>query len=122
MTGRQLQFSLAVDGTVDPAAGEAAKQAGMARAEAATPIPWADACQAAIRTMARRGVPFQAADLVREGLVDEPEDHHQWGPQLSIAARAGVIRAAGYAPSKRATTKASACREWIGVSGGEVAA
>ncbi|WP_062215683.1 hypothetical protein [Streptomyces sp. NBRC 109706] len=122
MTGTQLQLPAVVAGTVNPAAGERAKRDGMARAEQRTAPSWAAACQAAITVMARRGVPFQAADLVREGLVDEPDDHHQWGPQLAIAARRGVIRAHGYAPSRRATTKASACRRWIGGGAEEVAA
>ncbi|MDT0270615.1 hypothetical protein RM844_30515 [Streptomyces sp. DSM 44915] len=123
MTGTQLQLPAVVAGVVDPAAGRAARDAGMARAEQRTAPSWAAACQAAIRVMAARGVPFQAADMVAEGLVDEPADHHQWGPQLAIAARRGVIRAHGYAPSRRATTKASACRQWIGTSAGtEVAA
>ncbi|ONK09494.1 hypothetical protein [Streptomyces sp. MP131-18] len=116
MTGQQLQLPAVVQGAVNPAAGERAKQRGMARAQQRTAPSWAAACQAAIAIMAARGTPFQAADLVREGLVDEPADHHQWGPQLSIAARCGIIRAHGYAPSKRATTKASACRQWIGVA------
>jgi hypothetical protein len=112
----QLQFPTPVPGTVNPAAGERAKTAGMAQAEAATAPDWATACQAAIRLMAARGEPFQAADLIAEGLIDEPDNHHRWGPQFTAAARAGIVRAHGYAPSKRATTKASACRQWIGAA------
>ncbi|KAB8162947.1 hypothetical protein FH609_004265 [Streptomyces sp. 3MP-14] len=124
MTGTQLQLPAVVQGAVDPAAGRAAKTAGMARAQAATAPSWAAACQAAIAVMAKRGVPFQAADLLKEGLLDEPEHPNQWGPQFGAAARRGVIRPAGYVQSKRATVKASACRQWIGAGtaqGGEAA-
>lgn len=119
---QQLQFPEAAPGTVDPAAGQAAKTRGMADANAHTPPDWAAACQAAIRTMAARGLPFQAADLIAEGLVDEPEHPAQWGPQFGIAARAGTIRAHGYAPSKRATVHKSICKEWIGSGAAERAA
>lgn len=124
MTGQQLQFPTPILRTVDPAAGERAKQAGMARAQAATPIPWADACDAAIETMAARGVPFQAADLIAEGLVDEPEHPAMWGARFGTAARRGIIRYAGAVPSKRATVHKSLCKQWIGVAAavGEVAA
>lgn len=110
----QLQFPIAAQGTVSPTAGEAAKTAGMARARKHTPIDWATACQNGIREMARRGEPFQAADLVREGLVDEPEHPAMWGPQFGIAARAGVIEHAGVVPSRRATVHRSLCRQWTG--------
>ncbi|MGP4114625.1 hypothetical protein ACTWP5_27415 [Streptomyces sp. 4N509B] len=122
MTAVQLQFPEPVHGAVEPAAGERAKEAGMARAEAATDVSWAAACDAAIQLMARRGQPFQAADLVREGLVDEPPDHHQWGPRFGKAARDGIIRDAGAVPSKRATVHRSLCRQWIGAGAEEVAA
>lgn len=113
-TTRQLQIPTVIHGTVNPAAGEAAKQVGTARAEAATDVSWAAACDAAIETMARRGQPFQAADLIAEGLVDEPEHPSQWGARFGTAARRGIIRAAGAVPSKRATVHKSLCKQWIG--------
>jgi hypothetical protein len=112
----QLQFPTPIPGTVNPAAGEAAKAAGMAQAEAATAPDWADACQAAIREMARRGHPFQAADLVAEGLIDEPDHPSRWGAAFGHAARAGVIVCCGAAPSKRSTVRSSLCRTWKGVA------
>jgi hypothetical protein len=111
----QLQLPLPVPGTVDPAAGQRAKRDGMARAAANTPVDWATACDAAIREMAHRGQPFQAADLIAEGLVDEPPHHAMWGARFGAAARAGIIRQAGAVPSKRATVHRSLCRQWIGV-------
>ncbi|QLJ01484.1 hypothetical protein HZZ00_10930 [Streptomyces sp. NEAU-sy36] len=112
----QLQFPEPTHSTVSAAVGEAAKADGMARAEASTPIDWATACQNGIREMARRGVPFQAADLIREGLVDEPEHPAMWGPQFGIAARAGVIEHAGVVPSTRSTVHRSLCRQWTGTA------
>lgn len=113
MTG-QLQIPTPVQGVIDEVAAAAAKQRGMAKADAATPVGWATACDAAIRLMARRGVIFQAADLVEEGLVDEPPHYNMWGARFGAARAAGIIRPVGYARSKRVTTRHSACREWIG--------
>jgi hypothetical protein len=112
----QLQFPEPVQGTVSASAGEAAKVDGIARAAANTPPDWATACRSAIELMAKRGIPFQAADLIREGLVDEPEHPAMWGPQFGIAARAGVIEHAGVVPSTRATVHRSLCRQWIGTA------
>jgi hypothetical protein len=113
---KQLQFPEPAQGTVNPAAGEAAKADGMALAQANTPIEWADACAAAIKLMARRGTEFQAADLIAEGLVDEPDSPNRWGPAFLRAAAAGVIEAHGYAKSKRATVHSSICRTWQGTA------
>ncbi len=110
----QLQFPEPILGAVNPAAGEAAKADGIARATANTDPDWATACRAAIEVMARRGVPFQAADLVDKGLVDEPDSPARWGPAFLAAARAGVIVAAGFVPSKRATVHRSICKQWTG--------
>jgi hypothetical protein len=112
----QLQFPAVVEGTVNPAAGERAKAAGMAQAEAATAPDWATACDKAIAEMARRGVPFQASDLVAEGLVDEPDDHHKWGPRLGAAAKRGWITEYGTDKSKRATSRRSRLATWIGAA------
>lgn len=110
----QLQFPEAVQGTVNIAAGEAAKTDGMARASANTTPEWADACAAAIELMARRGTVFQTADLIAEGLVDEPDSPNRWGPAFLRASKAGVIEAAGVQQSRRATVHRSLCRAWQG--------
>lgn len=110
----QLRFAEPVEGTVSIAAGEAAKTDGMALAAANTSVEWADACAAAIEEMARRGSVFQAADLITEGLVDEPDSPNRWGPAFLRAARAGVIEAAGVQQSRRATVHRSLCRAWKG--------
>lgn len=110
----QLQLGFPVQGVISDVAAAAAKRRGMAKADAATPIDWATAADAAILTLARRGTPFQASDCIREGLVDEPPHPNMWGPRFGAARAAGIIRPHGYAPSKRATTRHSACREWIG--------
>lgn len=111
----QLQFSEAVQGTVSPAAGEAAKTRGMARIGQLDP-EWSARADEAIRTMAKRGDVFQAADLIAEGLVDEPPHPNCWGPRFLAASRAGVIEAAGTAQSKRATVHRSLCRAWQGTA------
>ncbi|MFD0437050.1 hypothetical protein [Streptomyces chartreusis] len=113
---QQLQFPEAVQGAINPAAGETAKAEGMALAQANTPVAWADACAKAIEVMARRGVEFQAADLISEQLVNEPDNPNRWGPAFLRAAAAGVIEAHSYAKSKRATVNSSICRTWIGTA------
>lgn len=112
----QLQFSEPVEGAVNVAAGEAAKTNGMALAGANTTVEWADACADAIESMARRGSVFQAADLIAEGLVDEPDSPNRWGPAFLRASRAGVIEAAGVQQSRRATVHRSLCRAWQGTT------
>ncbi|MFJ2259512.1 hypothetical protein ACIOKD_14420 [Streptomyces sp. NPDC087844] len=113
---QQLQFPEPVQGVIDPAAGEHAKDNGMSLAQANTTVEWADTCAAAIELMARRGTEFQAADLIAEGLVDEPDSPNRWGPAFRAAAAAGVIEAAGVAQSKRATVHRSLCRTWTGTA------
>ncbi|MGW7296140.1 hypothetical protein ACWGIB_27605 [Streptomyces xiamenensis] len=122
---RQTQLTAVIHGTTNPTLAQAAKTAGMAEAADHTDTRWAADCDDAIATMARRGIPFQAADLIEQGLIGEPEHPAQWGPRFGAAARAGTIRHHGYAPSKRATVHKSICKTWIGAAGsaaGEVAA
>lgn len=111
----QLQLGLEV-GAVSPSAGARAKADGMAQAEANTTAEWARDCDAAIRTMAARGTVFQAADLVAEGLVGEPDHPNRWGPRFLAARRAGVLEEAGFAQSIRATVHRSICRTWRGAA------
>jgi hypothetical protein len=101
---------------IDPAAGEAAKQAGTAQAAANTSADWAADCDAAIETMARRGVEFQAADLVKAGLIGDPERPNQWGPRFIRASKRGVIEPIGTAQSKRKTVHSSLCHTWRGTA------
>lgn len=101
---------------INPATGERLKNDGMAQADEATDDDWKERCDDAIDTMARRGLPFQASDLVREGLVEEPANHHQWGPRFSYAARRGVIREAAATRSKRTASRASRLVTWIGAA------
>ncbi|MGW7001329.1 hypothetical protein ACWGCW_00525 [Streptomyces sp. NPDC054933] len=105
-----------IEGAIDPAAGEAAKQTGTAQAAANTPVDWAADCDDAIETMARRGVEFQAADLVKEGLVGEPDHPNRWGPRFIKASHAGVIEPVGTAQSKRKTVHSSLCHTWRGTA------
>ena len=99
---------------IDPAAGQQLKHAGMNDADESTDPAWADHCDAAIEEMARRRTPFQASDLVKQGLVGEPEKHQQWGPRFIKAANAGVIRQLPAARSNRKNTHRSLLHIWIG--------
>lgn len=100
----------------DPAAGERLKNDGMNDADQATDTDWKTECDDAIATMARRGIPFQASDLVREGLCQEPANHHQWGPRFSYAARRGVIREVAATKSRRTASRSSRLVTWIGAA------
>lgn len=98
----------------DLVASQQLKFDGIAEAEAATDGDWAADCDDAIEEMAHRGVEFQAADLVREGLVGEPEKHQQWGPRFLKAANRGVIRPVAATRSIRTRTHRSLLHSWIG--------
>ena len=116
----QLQIPTPTPGAINPAAGEAAKADGVARIGHLDP-EWAARCDKAIRVMAALRIVFQAADLIEAGLVGEPPHPNCWGPRFVKASNAGVIEAAGYGKSKRATVHASICHQWIG-TGAAVAA
>ena len=110
---RQLQLPEPPHGVIDPAAAEHAKQAGTAKAALLDPA-WAADCDERIARFGARGVPFQAADLIADGLA-EPPHPNCWGSRFKAAARDGVIRFHRYAPSRRATVHKSICAEWVGV-------
>jgi hypothetical protein len=122
MSDSQLQLPVVVPQVTDAALAARAKAHGMSLAAGATPISWAAACDAAIELLARRGAPFQASDLIREGLVDEPEHPNQWGPRFGAAHRRGVIAPAGVVQSARVTVHQSLCRQWVGAQVQEAAA
>ncbi|MFJ5090006.1 hypothetical protein [Streptomyces sp. NPDC088674] len=114
----QLRFPFRVAGVIDPDAAETAKADGIGRAVENTGPDWATACRNAIELMARRGIPFQAADLIAEGLIDEPDSPARWGGAFSTAAKDGVIEHApeSTTKSKRVTVHRSLCRQWIGTA------
>lgn len=107
------------DGQLD-LLGETLKAEGMARAEQSTDDWWRDTCDRAIDQAALTGRPFQAFDLCEWYGLPEPRSANAWGPRLSAAAKRGVIRAVGYAPSSRPTTAKSAVRLWQGARPGVV--
>jgi hypothetical protein len=114
MTG-QLQLPEPAQGVVNPAAGEAAKRRGTRRIGQLDP-KWSTDCDEAIEAMAARGVVFQAADLIREGLVDEPPHPNCWGPRFIRASKRGVIEHVKFDGSGRATVHRSICHHWIGTA------
>ncbi len=74
---------------------------------------WSECCDRGIAELARRGQPFQAADLLELG-VPEPDHPNRWGGRLYAAGRAGTIECVAFAQSKRPTTRASIVRVWRG--------
>jgi hypothetical protein len=96
--------------------GDRLKAQGMAEADDNTDDDWKSECDEGIAAMARRGIPFQAHDLVDQGLVREPANHHQWGPRFAYAARRGVIREVAAVKSKRTASRSSRLVTWIGTA------
>jgi hypothetical protein len=92
---------------------DAAKAAGIARAQAGTDMTWAATAEQAVRYLAGQGRPFQAFDLIGLG-VPEPLSPAHWGSLFHRMAKAGVIRPAGAVPSLRPTVAGSLCRQWVG--------
>lgn len=101
---------------INPAMGERLKNDGMHDADQATDDDWKERCDDAIAAMARRGLPFQASDLIDLGLIEDPPNHHQWGPRFSHAARRGVIREIAAVKSKRTASRSSRLVTWIGAA------
>lgn len=101
---------------IDPATGERLKQQAIDEVDDATNDDWKAECDDAIAVMARRGTPFQASDLVLEGLITDPPDHHQWGARFAHAARRGVIREVAATKSKRTASRSSRLVTWIGAA------
>lgn len=98
----------------NPVAGQQLKNQGMTEADENVDPAWAERCDAAIEEMARRKTPFQASDLVKNGLVGEPEKHQQWGARFLKAANAGIIRRLPADRSNRKHTRRSLLHIWIG--------
>ena len=74
---------------------------------------WAGQARRAIEAMAATGRRFQAHDLVEDFGLPEPSTSAAWGGAFRRAKADGIIRVAGYAPSRRPGTKGSALAEWI---------
>ncbi len=93
---------------------EDVKRAGLAAADSSTDDWWKSCADAGIAELARRGLPFQAADVVELLGVPEPDHPNRWGPRFLAAAGAGVITHVGFAASKRPTSAKSILRLWRG--------
>lgn len=74
---------------------------------------WRSCALAGLEYLAATARPFTAYDLTSLG-VPEPQHPNQWGPVMSTAAHAGMIRHAGYVPSLRPSVHRSVVRQWIG--------
>jgi hypothetical protein len=106
----------AIGNRFNPAQGERLKADGMADADNVADNDWKERCDEAIANMAARSLPFQASDLVDLGLIEDPPNHHQWGPRFSHAARRGVIREVAAVKSKRTASRSSRLVTWIGAA------
>lgn len=85
----------------------------LAEVRARTDSTWRAAALNGLQELARTGEVFEAYDLILLG-VPEPEHSSRWGALFNAAARAGIITAAGFGPSKRPTVRGSALRLWRG--------
>jgi hypothetical protein len=73
---------------------------------------WADEAFECIERLAADGLEFTADDLVEE--VGQPASAAAIGPVFRKAANAGLIRAVGYATSKRISRHNGLQRIWVG--------
>lgn len=104
-----------VMGKLGSALGEAARDLGMARVEAAVSPEWKDRRDFVIRLLAVRGEEFTAEDVRR--LAGDPPGHpNAMGPGLATASRAGLIKKVGYRPSDRPTLHRHPIAVWIGTN------
>jgi hypothetical protein len=95
--------------------GEQLAIAGMTLADQAASTDWKDRWNAAIAQLASVGVEFTADD-VRE-LAGEPTDHpNAIGARFHAAARAGLIKRAGYRKSQRTARHANTVAVWVGAA------
>lgn len=79
-----------------------------------TPDPWWEAgAMKAIETLASTGRLFTAADLTDLG-VDDPDHPCRWGSVFAKAKQLGLIKKAGYGPSRRAGRSGGVCARWVG--------
>ena len=74
---------------------------------------WCDRFDDAVAELARRHVPFTAAE-VREMCGDPPGSPNVFGARLSAWARSGRIVHWGYEKSRRAERRASVVGVWVG--------
>jgi len=95
--------------------GAARRDAGVAQVDENTPDAWRAACDRAIDALARKGHPFTAED-VRARCGAPPHHYNALGGRFIAAARAGLIKRVGYAPSTRPTLHAHPIAVWRGRS------
>lgn len=74
---------------------------------------WTSCARAALATAAATRLPFDAYTLTELGVPD-PDHPARWGGLFRTARAAGLIRVAGYAPSRRPGVNGSLVRLWVG--------
>lgn len=82
---------------------------GRDQAETNADTWWWDGAMLALRQLAKRKRPFQAADIA--ALVGEPDHPCRWGALFAAAAKQRRIELAGYTESHRS---GQPCRLWRG--------
>lgn len=85
---------------------------GIVRANEAADPWWASCFDTAVAYLASTGIPFTADDC--RDLVPPPRHPNQVGARFNAAAKAGVIRQAGYALSRSRSRHAGVLRRWVG--------
>jgi hypothetical protein len=93
--------------------GQALRDEGVARVDAAQDEWWKSCADQAIDTLAAAGRPFTADD-VRDLGVPDPTSPRAWGARFLTAARQGRIVRVGYVPSRRASVHAHPIAQWRG--------
>lgn len=78
-------------------------------------VAWAELCDEAIAKRAATGAPFQAFDLVADGLA-EPLSPNAWGARFRVARVRGLIEQVNFGTSARPTSQSSALRVWRGTT------
>jgi hypothetical protein len=94
--------------------GRALRDEGVTAIDGSTDDWWRDCVDRGIAEFARRGVVFQAFDVMDVLGIPEPDHPNRIGGRFHAAARAGLIEPVGFAQSRRPTAKASIVRTWRG--------
>lgn len=93
----------------------AARDAAIERARRGSSAAWIEAANAAVRGLARRGMPFTADD-VWELCAPGTREPRALGSVMMRAAKSGIIRKVGYVQSRRASRHCGPVAQWVGVS------
>lgn len=94
--------------------GQALRDQGIARVDAAEDPAWRAAADVAIAELAASGEEFTAEDVRR--IAGDPTHPNAMGARFRAAAQAGIIRRVGYRASSRVQLHAHPIAVWVGRS------